>query len=184
MWYLWTGACSSLFGKEDMTTFERYFIKDKSTHKEKENPYYNFRDSEEMCNMIFEEFGLDPAESRIINGHVPVKNKFGENPIKCNGKLIVIDGGFAKAYRSQTGLAGYTLTYNSYGLQLISHQPFKSIEDAFSKETDILSSTQIVEKLDRKKVGDTDIGKELKNQIKDLKLLLKAYRKGLINEVR
>lgn len=184
MWYLWTGACSSLFGKEDMTTFERYFIKDKSTHKEKKNPYYNFRDSEEMCNMIFKEFGLDPAESRIINGHVPVKNKFGENPIKCNGKLIVIDGGFAKAYRSQTGLAGYTLTYNSYGLQLISHQPFKSIEDAFSKETDILSSTQIVEKLDRKKVGDTDIGKELKNQIKDLKLLLKAYRKGLINEVR
>ncbi|MBC2456264.1 fructose-1,6-bisphosphatase [Clostridium beijerinckii] len=184
MWYLWTGACSSLFGKEDMTTFERYFIKDKSTHKENKNPYYNFRDSEEMCNMIFEEFGLDPAESRIINGHVPVKNKFGENPIKCNGKLIVIDGGFAKAYRSQTGLAGYTLTYNSYGLQLISHQPFKSIEDAFSKETDILSSTQIVEKLDRKKVGDTDIGKDLKNQIKDLKLLLKAYRKGLINEVR
>lgn len=182
MWYLWTGACSSLFGKEDMTTFERYFIKDKSTHKEKKNPYYDFRDSEEMCNLIFEEFGLDPAESKIINGHVPVKNKFGENPIKCNGKLIVIDGGFAKAYRSQTGLAGYTLTYNSYGLQLISHQPFKSLEDAFSKETDILSSRQIVEKTDRKKVGDTDVGKELKNQIKDLKLLLRAYRKGLINE--
>lgn len=182
MWYLWTGACSSLFGKEDMTTFERYFIKDKTTHKEKKNPYYDFRDSEEMCNLIFEEFGLDPTESKIINGHVPVKNKFGENPIKCNGKLIVIDGGFAKAYRSQTGLAGYTLTYNSYGLQLISHQPFKSLEDAFSKETDILSSRQIVEKTDRKKVGDTDVGKELKNQIKDLKLLLRAYRKGLINE--
>lgn len=184
MWYLWTGACSSLFGKEDMTTFERYFIKDKTTHKEKKNPYYDLRDSEEMCNMIFEEFGLDPTESRIINGHVPVKNKFGENPIKCNGKLIVIDGGFAKAYRNQTGLAGYTLTYNSYGLQLMSHQPFKSIEDAFSKESDILSSRQIVEKLDRKKVGDTDIGKELRNQIKDLKLLLIAYRKGLINESR
>ncbi len=183
MWYLWTGACSSLFGKEDMATFERYFISDKTTHKEKKNPYYDFRDSEEMCNMIFEEFGLDPSESKIINGHVPVRNKFGENPIKCNGKLIVIDGGFAKAYRSQTGLAGYTLTYNSYGLQLISHQPFKSIEDAFSRETDILSSTKIVEKLDRKKVGDTDVGKELKNQIKDLKLLLKAYRKGLINEI-
>ncbi|MFW2491034.1 fructose-1,6-bisphosphatase [Clostridium chromiireducens] len=182
MWYLWTGACSSLFGKEDMTTFERYFIKDKSTHKEKKNPYYDFRDSEEMCNLIFKEFSLEPTESKIINGHVPVKNKFGENPIKCNGKLIVIDGGFAKAYRSQTGLAGYTLTYNSYGLQLISHQPFKSLEDAFSKETDILSSRQIVEKTDRKKVGDTDIGKELKNQIKDLKLLLRAYRKGLINE--
>ncbi|MVX65112.1 fructose-bisphosphatase class III [Clostridium chromiireducens] len=182
MWYLWTGACSSLFGKEDMTTFERYFIKDKITHKEKKNPYYDFRDSEEMCNLIFKEFGLEPTESKIINGHVPVKNKFGENPIKCNGKLIVIDGGFAKAYRSQTGLAGYTLTYNSYGLQIISHQPFKSLEDAFSKETDILSSRQIVEKTDRKKVGDTDIGKELKNQIKDLKLLLRAYRKGLINE--
>ncbi|MCE5222098.1 MAG: fructose-1,6-bisphosphatase [Clostridium sp.] len=184
MWYLWNGACSSLFGKENMTTFERYFIKDTSTHKEKKNPYYDFRDTEEMCNLIFEEFGLNSSESRIINGHVPVKNKFGENPVKANGKLIVIDGGFAKAYRSQTGLAGYTLTYNSYGLHLISHQPFKSIEDAFNKETDILSSRQIVEKLDRKKVGDTDIGKELKNQIKDLKLLLRAYRKGLINEVR
>lgn len=184
MWYLWNGACSSLFGKEDMTTFERYFIKDKITHKEKKNPYYDFRDTEEMCNLIFEEFSLNPSESRIINGHVPVKNKFGESPIKANGKLIVIDGGFAKAYRSQTGLAGYTLTYNSYGLQLISHQPFKSIEDAFSKETDILSSRKIVEKLDRKKVGDTDVGNELKNQIKDLKLLLRAYRKGLINEVR
>jgi len=184
MWYLWNGASSSLFGKEDMTTFERYFIKDKTTHKEKMNPYYDFRDTEEMCNLIFEEFGLNPSESRIINGHVPVKNKFGENPVKASGKLIVIDGGFAKAYRSQTGLAGYTLTYNSYGLQLISHQPFKSIEDAFSKETDILSSRRIVEKLDRKKVGDTDVGNELKNQIKDLKLLLRAYRKGLINEVR
>lgn len=184
MWYLWTGACSSLFGKEDMTTFERYFINDKATHKEKKNPYYDFRNSEEMCNMIFEEFGLDSSESRIINGHVPVKNKFGENPIKCNGKLIVIDGGFAKAYRNQTGLAGYTLTYNSYGLQLISHQPFKSIEDAFSKETDILSSIRIVEKLERKKVGDTDIGKEIKKQIRDLKLLLRAYREGLIDEVK
>ena len=184
MWYLWNGASSSLFGKEDMTTFERYFIKDKTTHKEKKNPYYDFRDTEEMCNLIFEEFGLNPLESRIINGHVPVKNKFGENPIKANGKLLVIDGGFAKAYRSQTGLAGYTLTYNSYGLQLISHQPFKSIEDAFSNEIDILSSRQIVEKLDRKKVGDTDVGNELKNQIKDLKLLLRAYRKGLINEIR
>ncbi|AGX41719.1 fructose-bisphosphatase class III [Clostridium saccharobutylicum] len=184
MWYLWTGACSSLFGKEDMATFERYFIKDKSTHKEKKNPYYDFRDSEEMCNMIFEEFNLNPSESRIINGHVPVKDKFGESPIKCNGKLIVIDGGFAKAYRKETGLAGYTLTYNSYGLQLISHQPFKSIEDAFTNEIDILSSRRIVEKLDRKKVGDTDVGQELKTQIRDLKLLLNAYRKGLINETR
>ncbi|MBU3104366.1 fructose-1,6-bisphosphatase [Clostridium gasigenes] len=184
MWYLWTGECSSLFGKEDMATFERYFIKDKATHVEKKNSYYDFRDCEEMCNLIFNEFGLNQSESRIINGHVPVKSKLGENPIKCNGKLIVIDGGFSKAYRNQTGLAGYTLIYNSYGLQLISHQPFKSIEDTFKKEIDRVSSMEIVEKLDRKKVGDTDVGKELKNQIKDLKLLLRAYRKGLINEKR
>jgi len=184
MWYLWTGASSSLFGKEIMVTFERYFIKDKKTHKEKKNSYYDFRDSEDMCNMIFKEFNLNPLESRIINGHVPVKNNFGESPIKANGKLIVIDGGFAKAYRKETGIAGYTLVYNSYGLQLISHQPFKSIEDAFSKETDILSSMKIVEKLDRKSVGDTDIGKEIKKQIYDLKLLLAAYRKGIINEIR
>ncbi len=183
LWYLWTGECSSLFGKKDMATFERYFIKNEETHIEKKNPYYEFRDSEEMCNMIFKEFNLNPSESRIINGHVPVKDRFGESPVKCNGKLIVIDGGFAKAYRKETGISGYTLIYNSYGLQLICHESFKSIEDAFSKETDIHSSMRIVEKLDRKKVGDTDIGKDLKNQINDLKLLLDAYRKGLINEL-
>ncbi len=183
LWYLWTGECSSLFGKKDMATFERYFIKNEETHIENKNPYYEFRDSEEMCNMIFKEFNLNPSESRIINGHVPVKDRFGESPVKCNGKLIVIDGGFAKAYRKETGISGYTLIYNSYGLQLICHESFKSIEDAFSKETDIHSSMRIVEKLDRKKVGDTDIGKDLKNQINDLKLLLDAYRKGLINEL-
>ncbi|MEW9925314.1 fructose-1,6-bisphosphatase [Clostridium butyricum] len=183
LWYLWTGECSSLFGKKYMATFERYFIKNEETHIEKKNPYYEFRDSEEMCNMIFKEFNLNPSESRIINGHVPVKDRFGESPVKCNGKLIVIDGGFAKAYRKETGISGYTLIYNSYGLQLICHESFRSIEDAFSKETDIHSSMRIVEKLDRKKVGDTDIGKDLKNQINDLKLLLDAYRKGLINEL-
>ena len=183
LWYLWTGECSSLFGKKDMATFERYFIKDEETHIENKNPYYEFRDSEEMCNMIFKEFNLNPSESRIINGHVPVKDRFGESPVKSNGKLIVIDGGFAKAYRKETGISGYTLIYNSYGLQLICHESFRSIEDAFSKETDIHSSMRIVEKLDRKKVGDTDIGKDLKNQINDLKLLLDAYRKGLINEL-
>lgn len=183
LWYLWTGECSSLFGKKDMATFERYFIKNEETHIEKKNPYYEFRDSEEICNMIFKEFNLNPSESRIINGHVPVKDRFGESPVKSNGKLIVIDGGFAKAYRKETGISGYTLIYNSYGLQLICHESFRSIEDAFSKETDIHSSMRIVEKLDRKKVGDTDIGKDLKNQINDLKLLLDAYRKGLINEL-
>ena len=183
LWYLWTGECSSLFWKKDMANFERYFIKNEETHIEKKNPYYEFRDSEEMCNMIFKEFNLNPSESRIINGHVPVKDRFGESPVKSNGKLIVIDGGFAKAYRKETGISGYTLIYNSYGLQLICHESFRSIEDAFSKETDIHSSMRIVEKLDRKKVGDTDIGKDLKNQINDLKLLLDAYRKGLINEL-
>lgn len=185
MWYLWTGSASSLFGKEEMTTFERYFIEDKNTHKEKKNPYYELRESEDMCRRILEEFGLDPQESKIINGHVPVKKKYGESPIKCGGKILVIDGGFAKAYRRDTGIAGYTLIYNSYGLQLVSHQPFESIENAIIEEKDILSTSIVVErKIERKTVGDTDSGAELKNQIKDLKLLLEAYRKGYINESR
>ena len=129
-------------------------------------------------------FGLTSKESIIINGHVPVKNIKGESPIKCNRKLLVIDGGFAKAYRRETGIAGYTLIYNSYGLQLVSHEPFASTEEAIEKETDILSTTTLVEKkLQRKTVGDTDVGIELKKQIKDLKLLLAAYRRGLINEI-
>lgn len=183
MWYMWTGENSSLFGKEDMATFERYFIIDKSTHKEKMNPYYRFRDDEDVCDKILKEFNIQSKEARIVNGHVPVKNIKGESPIKANGKLIVIDGGFAKAYRMETGIAGYTLIYNSYGLQLVSHAPFESTENAILYERDILSTTMVVEKrLDRKRVGDTDIGIELKNQIKDLKLLLLAYRKGIINE--
>ena len=184
MWYLWTGETSSLFGKEEMATFERYFVKDEETHIEVKNSYYNYRDNEDMCNMIFKEFGLTSKESIIINGHVPVKNIKGESPIKCNRKLLVIDGGFAKAYRRETGIAGYTLIYNSYGLQLVSHEPFASTEEAIEKETDILSTTTLVEKkLQRKTVGDTDVGIELKKQIKDLKLLLAAYRRGLINEI-
>lgn len=181
MWYLWTGPNSSLFGKEQMTTFERYFIDDKTTHKEYKNPYYKWRDDEEICNTILEEFGINYNEGRIINGHVPVKNKSGESPIKANGKLIVIDGGFAKAYRSHTGIAGYTLIYNSYGFQLVAHEPFDSIEDAIVNEKDILSTITVVEKnLERRRVKDTDIGLELNRQIRDLKMLLTAYRKGLI----
>ena len=184
MWYLWTGECSSLFGKKAMATFERYFVEDEETHKEIKNAYYKYRDDEDMCNMIFKEFGLDPNDSIIINGHVPVKNIKGESPIKANGKLLVIDGGFAKAYRRETGIAGYTLIYNSYGLQLVSHEPFSSTEEAIEKETDILSTTMVVEKkVERKTVGDTDIGVKLKKQIKDLKLLLTAYRRGFINEI-
>lgn len=166
-----------------MTTFERYFLDDKNTHKEEKNPYYKYRNNEKMCTMIFEEFELDADNSHIINGHIPVKTKEGENPIKANGKLLVIDGGFCKAYQPQTGIAGYTLIYNSYGLLLTSHEPFSSIHKAIVEGNDILSSTTILEHVSsRKRVLDTDSGEEIKKQIHDLEMLLVAYRKGLIKE--
>lgn len=182
-WYLWTGPDSPLFGKNKMTTFERYFIDDEETHKEKKNSYFKLEDSEEMCNLIFREFGLNPETSHIINGHVPVKSKNGESPIKANGKLLVIDGGFSKAYQGTTGIAGYTLIYNSYGLILVSHDPFESTQKAIEEEKDIHSTTIVLEKeVERKRVGDTDNGEELKTQIRDLQMLLDAYRIGLIKE--
>lgn len=181
MWYLWTGTSSPLFGKEKMAVFERYLIEDKKIQEERKNPYYKWRNDKNVCEFILKEFGLASKESRIINGHVPVKNLQGESPIKAEGKLISIDGGFAKDYRADTGIAGYTLIYNSYGLQLVSHEPFESTESAIEKELDILSTTMVVEKkLKRKTVGDTDIGKEIKSQIEELKYLLKAYREGAI----
>lgn len=184
MWYLWTGPFSPLFGKKKMATFERYFIREEETHYEKKDPYYDFRDNEDICNKILIEFGLDPEESHIVNGHVPVEKKKGESPIKAHGKLMVIDGGFSKAYQSKTGMAGYTLIYNSFGLQLISHQPFESTEKAIKEETDILSSIVVLEHSSaRKRVADTDIGIVLQHQIEDLKMLLLAYRKGLIKEL-
>ncbi|AAK79539.1 fructose-1,6-bisphosphatase-3 [Clostridium acetobutylicum] len=183
IWYLWSGPFSPLFGKEKMTTFERYFIDDKKTHYEKKDPYYHYRDDEDICINILREFGLDSEQAHIINGHVPVESKNGENPIKANGKLIVIDGGFSKAYQSKTGIAGYTLIYNSFGLQLVSHELFETTEKAIKEETDIISSTVIFEKsVRRKRVGDTDIGKDLKKQLYELNLLLLAYKKGLIKE--
>ncbi|WP_125154316.1 fructose-1,6-bisphosphatase [Clostridium rectalis] len=183
MWYLWCGPISSFFGKDKITTFERYFIDDKETHKEEKNYYYKYRDDEELCNRIFEEFNLDPKTSHIINGHIPVKTKDGESPIKANGKLLVIDGGFCRAYQPETGIAGYTLIYNSYGFLLTSHEPFESIKKAIEEEKDIISSTIILENsVTRKRVADTDIGKEISKQIKDLEKLLVAYRKGLIEE--
>lgn len=185
VWYLWCGCNSPLFGKDKMTTFERYFINDKSTHTEVKNPYYNYRDDETICNNILLEFGLDPTDSHIINGHIPVKTTQGESPIKASGKLLVIDGGFSKAYQPQTGIAGYTLIYNSYGLLLASHAPFESTQKAIDEGKDIFSSTIVLEKsTNRKRVIDTDIGLEIKEQIKDLQLLLTAYRKGLIKEQR
>ena len=182
-WYLWTGPDSPLFGKDKMTTFERYFIDDKQTHEEKKNPYFKLENSEKMCRLIFKEFGLNPNTSHIINGHVPVKSKNGESPIKANGKIIVIDGGFSRAYQSTTGIAGYTLIYNSYGLILVSHDPFESTQKAVEEEKDIHSTRRVIEKeLERKRVGDTDNGAELKENIKDLQMLLNAYRTGLIKE--
>lgn len=183
IWYLWCGENSPLFGKDKMATFERYFIEDSKTHTEIKNPYFTLRNNESVCSMIMKEFDLDPSVSHIINGHVPVKATQGESPIKANGKLLVIDGGFSKAYQPETGIAGYTLIYNSYGLVLVSHEPFESIEKAITEEQDILSSTRIVESnIERKRVADTDIGFELKKQIEDLNMLLCAYRKGLIKK--
>ncbi|AFS79783.1 fructose-1,6-bisphosphatase [Gottschalkia acidurici 9a] len=182
-WYLWTGCDSPLFGKDKMTTFERYFVDDKETHNEKKNPYFRIEDNEDICNMIFKEFDLNPEVSHIINGHVPVKIKKGESPIKANGKLLVIDGGFSRAYQGTTGIAGYTLIYNSYGLLLASHEPFESTQKAIEEEQDILSTTVVLEReVERKRVGDTDIGEELRTQIKDLEMLLNVYRKGIVKE--
>ena len=181
IWYLWAGRLSPLFGKDVMKTFERYFIDDKSTHKEVKNPYHKLINDEKICDKIFEEFGLNPRTSHIINGHIPVKVKEGESPVKANGKLLIIDGGFSRAYQSTTGIAGYTLTYNSYGMKLASHLKFISKEAAIKDGTDMISSHIIVEtKSKRMKVKDTDIGKSIQTQINDLKKLLKAYRIGLI----
>ncbi len=183
MWYLWCGPESPLFGKKKMATFERYFIAEKETHNEEKNPYYKFRDQEEVCKTILTDFGLDPNIGHIINGHVPVKAIKGESPIKANGRLLVIDGGMSVPYQHVTGLSGYTLIYNSYGLVLVEHNQFKSMNEAIKNDSDIISSRKIVEiNSHRKRVEDTDVGKSLLNQIKDLKMLLAAYRKGFIKE--
>ncbi|MDO5417004.1 MAG: fructose-1,6-bisphosphatase [Lachnospiraceae bacterium] len=183
MWYIWLHECSPLFGKDKMATFERYFLAEKETHKEKKNPYYTLLEEEEVANRILEEFGLPAEGSHIVNGHVPVKSKNGENPVKCGGKVLVIDGGFSRAYQAETGIAGYTLIYNSYGLILAAHEPFESTEAAIQKESDIYSDSIIVKIVtQRKLVGDTDIGQELRAKIHDLELLLEAYRNGTLVE--
>lgn len=183
MWYLWSGSQSPLFGKDKMATFERTFIADEATHQETKDPYYDFRDKEETARRILEEFGLDPETAHIINGHVPVRVKRGESPVKAGGKLFVIDGGFSRAYQDKTGIAGYTLIYNSYGLLLASHQAFESTQKAIEKELDIHSSTQILEtNFARIRVKDTDIGRDIQRRIDELQHLLAAYRAGLIKE--
>ena len=183
LWYIWTGPNSPVFGKDKMTTFERYFIEDKETHVETKNAYYRLYDNEEIVDKILREFGLDTTKSHIVNGHVPVERKKGESPIKCNGKLLVIDGGFSKAYQHKTGIAGYTLVANSYGMRLVSHEPFESTEAAIRKESDIFSDSIVVETaLRRQCVADTDIGVELKEIIHQLEELLDAYREGVLVE--
>ncbi|BBN99348.1 fructose-bisphosphatase class III [Sporolactobacillus terrae] len=179
VWYLWTGENSSLFGKKEMTTFERYFIEDKETHVEQKNPYYALREQESICRNILREFDLDPDEGHIINGHTPVEERNGENPIKANGKMIVIDGGFSKAYQPKTGIAGYTLLYNSYGMQLVAHQHFHSKEDVLMNGTDVFSVRRLVDRrLRRKKVRETNVGRELMKQIAVLdQLLFYKYQK-------
>ena len=181
--YLWCGKDSPLFDKSKMATFERYFLKDKDVYKEEKGNYFKLRDNEQICDYILDAFEVKGANRHIINGHVPVHASKGENPIKANGKLMVIDGGFSEAYHKETGIAGYTLVYHSRGFQLVQHEPFMSASEAIQKGTDIKSTTQIVEmSAHRMRVSDTDKGAELRMQIEDLKELLYAYRHGMIKE--
>ena len=183
MWYIWCHPDAPLFGKNKMATFERYFVDDLEAHKERKNSYYRLLENETVVDRILLEFGLSTEEGHIINGHVPVKRKNGESPVKCGGKVLIIDGGFSKAYQRQTGIAGYTLIYNSYGLILAAHDPFESTEAAIEKGNDIHSESIVVKRVtDRRLVGDTDIGRELREKIHDLEILLNAYRSGAIVE--
>ncbi len=183
MWFFWCSPDSPFFGKGKMTTFERYFINDTSAHEEKKIPYYKLVENEDICNKILKEFDIDSEDAHIINGHIPVKAVKGEVPVKANGKLLVIDGGFSKTYREQTGEAGYTLSYNSYGLLLAANKPFESKQHIIETECDLQSEIVLKkENVERKRVADTDIGTKLKGEIEDLKMLLTAYREGMIKE--
>ncbi len=182
LWFIWSSPCSPLFGKDKMATFERYFLAESATHKERKNPYYSMLNEEKVMNRILREFGLG-ENAHIVNGHVPVLQSSGESPVKCGGKVLVIDGGFSKAYQAKTGIAGYTLIYNSYGMMLVAHKPFTSAEEAIANETDIHSERIMVEMAPhRMHVGDTDNGKALKERIAELTQLLAAYRSGVIIE--
>ena len=182
-WYLWCGPDSPLFDKSRMTTFERYFLADSVTHHEEKGAYYQLRENPQVCADLLDHFGVEGETRHIINGHVPVHAGQGENPVKADGMLMVIDGGFAKAYHHTTGIAGYTLVYHSRGFELIQHEPFNSTQEAVAKGTDIKSSKQIVEMMGRRiRVRDTDKGMHLQQHIGDLHQLLHAYRHGLIKE--
>ncbi len=181
--YLWCGKDSTLFNKSKMATFERYFIKDKDTWKEDKGHYFTLRNEKDVCISILDSFGVTGQNRHIINGHVPVHVNKGENPVKADGMLMVIDGGFSEPYHKETGIAGYTLVYHSRGFELVQHEAFTSTEDAVARGTDIKSMRQIVEMTGKRLlVADTDLGQELKQQIEDLKTLLYAYRHGMIKE--
>ena len=184
MWYIWTAPNSPLYGRSKMATFERYFLEDKKMHHESKNAYYHLFDKPETADKILHEFGLKDGRVHIINGHVPVERMAGESPVKCNGKLILIDGGFSKTYRRKTGIAGYSLTYNSYGLTLSAHEPFDFSDSAVRDELDIVSHQEAVEYADRRiLVGDTDYGKRMMSRIEELKELIRAYQSGEIAEL-
>lgn len=185
MWYIWSNENSPVYGKDKMATFERYFLDDKQLQKEKKDNYYQLIENESVVNHILEDFGINAENSHIINGHMPVELKKGESPIRCNGRVLIIDGGFSKAYQSKTGIAGYTLIYNSRGLRLVSHEAFTNMEDIIKRGVDIHSSTaMILKNASRVLVGDTDIGMTIREKITDLELLLRAYYSGQIQETR
>lgn len=183
IWYAWCGEDSPLFGKSKMATFERYFLNEKETHKEEQNTYYKFRDDKDKCNKILSEFGVDIDRGRIINGHVPVKTQKGENPVKAEGKMFVIDGGFSKAYQKTTGIAGYTLIFNSQAMILVSHEPFEDHKVTINKNEDMVPQEVYVKKAPKRLlVEDTDLGSDMKATIGILNELLDFYRKGLIEQ--
>ena len=183
MLYLWEGEFSPLYNKDKMTTFERYFIADKAPHEEKKGAYFALADDEQVCENILKEFGLDSATGRIVNGHVPVRTIKGETPTRANGKRFVIDGGFSKPYQEKTGIAGYTLIYNSHGIQLVEHESFESREQAILSGSDIHSRTLLQDfSGQRIRIKDTDKGKELLDQINYLEQLLTCYRNGSLRE--
>ena len=183
MLYLWEGEFSPLYNKDKMTTFERYFLTDKASHEEKKGAYFALADDEKICENILKEFGLDPATGRIVNGHVPVRTIKGETPMRANGKRFVIDGGFSKPYQEKTGIAGYTLIYNSHGIQLVEHESFESREQAILSGSDIHNRTLLQDFTgQRMRIKDTDKGKELLEQINSLEQLLHAYRNGSLRE--
>ena len=183
LWYLWCGKNSPLFGRERIATFERLLCDDERTWEEPKNPYYLLYERPDICEKILREFGLGGPGSHIVNGHVPVRTKDGENPVKAGGKLIVIDGGFCQAYQPKTGIAGYTLIYNSYGLRIVSHSPFEGVKEAIRQDRDILSTTVLTQATEHRiQVGETDVGQEIRENIDGLRKLLAAYRMGLIKQ--